>query len=286
MGILEFAEKYRFFYDKKYLKWVDNVPLMEYEKQFLINLIENRFTIDLHSRQIGISTLMATYCAYNLIFGLEERILFIGCRLENAHEFINQVKPILSNYYESNNKKLNLLINRQGEIELENKNKLTTRGMSLDSLRGVNFNKIIVENPSGNPNFKEINRTISYIFSQINKYHYHIIGQICYQDLFYELFIGDNIFKKSKWHYSLNSGRYPATYIQELKGKYIDEIAWQQEMELELVFTKNHINKKNLIQCRVDNEFFNKIGKRLIEMDCSLSEYMRGLIEKDLTHSN
>ena len=62
MNIIEFTEKYNTFYSP-FHDWVKECTLLYYERDFLNSLMDNKFTINLHSRQMNITQLMAAYAA-------------------------------------------------------------------------------------------------------------------------------------------------------------------------------------------------------------------------------
>ncbi len=67
MNIIEFAEDFGIFFSPVKATWVTDNKLQQYEKDFLSDLVEHRFTLALASRQMNMTTLLATYAAYRLI---------------------------------------------------------------------------------------------------------------------------------------------------------------------------------------------------------------------------
>ena len=287
MDIIEFTENFNTFYisGNGINKWVTEVKLQDYEKDFLTNLVENRFTINLYSRQMNISTLLGAYCAYNLINNKDEAILFITQKREQGVNFLERVKLILKNFCEKTKISFNELIEIDAKTELrfKNGNKIITNKAHKDSLRGSRYNKIIIDSASHMENLEEFYSMIIPVMGTVENSSLHLVGQATGNQFFQKLYFFDNGFKKLKYHYSLNPIRYSIEKIQDLKSNFINHQAdWDQEMEL--IFPEIQIkqNKGNLLQVRVSDDLYSKIGKCLIEKDCTLSDYLRKLIEKDL----
>ena len=59
------------------------------------SFLENRFSIVLKSRQLGLSTLVAAYAVWMAIFQREKNILIIATKLSVAQNFISKVKTML-----------------------------------------------------------------------------------------------------------------------------------------------------------------------------------------------
>ena len=68
MDIIEFAEKYISWYQPGLNGRQTGVKLKPYEKEYLTNLVEYKYTITSKSRQMHITTLLSVYAAHFLIF--------------------------------------------------------------------------------------------------------------------------------------------------------------------------------------------------------------------------
>ena len=61
------------------------------------DFIENRFTVIVKSRQLGLSTLVAAYSVWLALFQKDKNILIIATKLGVAQNFIKKVKTMVSN---------------------------------------------------------------------------------------------------------------------------------------------------------------------------------------------
>jgi hypothetical protein len=275
MNIIEFAEKYSVFYDPLN-GWKYGNELQDYEKDFLCNLVEHKFTINLHSRQMNITTLNSIYVTYNLIFGTDEKIIYVGNKLDCTYHFIDKVRQILFNYNQDNK---DLVINNKKEIRLKNGNKLIGISANSYGIIGYTPTKVLIDSATYINGFEHMLNAILCSLTTFGSLH--IFAQPNRLDYVYQLYVSDNNnFKKFKYHYSLNPKRFSVENINKMKT-HISDDEWKQSMELEFLLYEP---KEYTLQVRVDNQIYNKISKRLMERDISLSEYLRKLIGDDLQH--
>jgi hypothetical protein len=279
MDIIEFSEKYNVFFNPVKGIYEHGVKLQDYEKDFLYNLIENKFTIDLQSRQMNITTLLSVYSAYNLIYGIDDRTMYLSSKLDLSYRFIELVKNIIHNFCELNELDYNVFykINNKYKIQINN-NILIVRAANSDAFRGFTLNRVIIDNAAfidGLENmFGVMMANMAY-----NSYEVHITSCANEINYFHTLYFADNNFKKSKYHYSLNTKRYTPENIEQIK-RNIPEEMWLQEMELEFLTVKK--TKSYNVQVRVDFETLNKITNKINTLKTNISDYIRDLIIKDL----
>jgi hypothetical protein len=275
MNIIEFAEKYGVYVDPTN-GWKYGLKLQEYEVHFLHELIEQRFTLNLASRQMHITTLTSIYAAHSLIFGEDESIVTMGPNMDYNHNFINKVRIIVLNY----NPNTKFVRDNKRELQLFNGNRI--KGVAAhDGLRGYGIDTILIDNPIYINQFEKIFPAIISGVSVRKDSKIHMFSQTNGLDFFSKLYTeNDNGFKKNKYHYSLNS-YYTEDKIKELKTS-LSENAWRQEMELEFISVNEP--KERILQVRIDEDTYNNISKRLMELDLSMSEYLRKLISNDLQH--
>ena len=66
----------------------------DFQNQCVDTFIENRFSIILKSRQLGMSTLVAAFATWMALFQKDKNILIIATKLSVAQNFIKKVKTI------------------------------------------------------------------------------------------------------------------------------------------------------------------------------------------------
>jgi len=284
MNIIEFTEKYNTFYSPLH-DWVKECTLLYYERDFLNSLMDNKFTINLHSRQMNITQLMAAYAAYNLIFGDEESIVYLSCKNDLSKRFVERVRLIIQNYIEKNNLKEDefIAINNQQKIVLCNGNIFAGKSATIDATRGYTLTKLLIDNAGHIDNLEVIYSALIPSLASRNS-NIHMAGQPNGITFFTKLATEDNNYKKLKYHYTLNPIRFNPENIKMIRKNISNEKLWQEEMELKFIEVDKP-NKRNIVQFRIPDTLYNDVAKRLMELDCSLSDYMRRLIEKDLQPS-
>ena len=67
----------------------------EFQDECIETFLEERFSIILKSRQLGLSTLVAAYAVWMAIFQREKNILIIATKLSVAQNFIVKVKTMV-----------------------------------------------------------------------------------------------------------------------------------------------------------------------------------------------
>ena len=92
------APKYFF---NKYLKiqhpvrGLINFDTYEFQDECVETFLENRFSIILKSRQLGMSTLVAAYAVWMALFQRDKNVLIIATKLSVAQNFITKVKTMI-----------------------------------------------------------------------------------------------------------------------------------------------------------------------------------------------
>ena len=68
-----------------------------FQDECVETFIDHRFSIILKSRQLGMSTLVAAFATWMVLFQKDKNILIIATKLSVAQNFIKKVKTILRN---------------------------------------------------------------------------------------------------------------------------------------------------------------------------------------------
>ena len=91
------------YFMKKYVKIQNpmkgtvNFELYPFQEDALQKMVDNRYTIILKARQMGISTLVAAYSLYLMTFFKDKNILVISINQETAKEIVTRVRYANSN---------------------------------------------------------------------------------------------------------------------------------------------------------------------------------------------
>ena len=67
----------------------------DYQKELLENFEDHRFTVILKARQLGISTIVAGYIAWMMLFHRDKNVLVVATKLSTAANLVRKVKGII-----------------------------------------------------------------------------------------------------------------------------------------------------------------------------------------------
>jgi hypothetical protein len=127
----------------------------QFQDECVDAFIDNRFSIILKSRQLGMSTLVAAFATWMVLFQKDKNILIIATKLSVAQNFIKKVKTILRNIppwlllpeVVSNNKQL---------IEFSHGSSIKAIPTSDDAGRSEALSLLIVDEAAFVKNFDEL----------------------------------------------------------------------------------------------------------------------------------
>lgn len=139
------------FYAEKYCKVFDLTrgghhpfKMFPIQQGLLNHYKENRFTLVKKTRQMGVSTITALYCAHKLLFASpkkREQILLICNRLECGVEFLHKIKDLIESAPEyltprDRDGRVKYLRCTKTEIELPNGSQFKVTAATVDAVRG------------------------------------------------------------------------------------------------------------------------------------------------------
>ena len=73
--------------------------LYDFQKELLKDYQNNRFNIILKARQLGISTVTASYIVWMMLFHREKNILVVATKLQVAANLVRKVKLAIKNIF-------------------------------------------------------------------------------------------------------------------------------------------------------------------------------------------
>jgi Terminase large subunit, T4likevirus-type, N-terminal/Intein splicing domain len=148
------------YFMKKYVKiqhpirGTVNFDLYPFQEQALRDLVENRFSVILKSRQMGISTLVAAYSLWLMIFHTDKNIRCVSITQETSKEivtrvrFANQHLPSFLKIKEKEDNRLSLLLANGSAIKA-----VSSAG---DAIRGGSLSLLIIDEAAFIDNIDEI----------------------------------------------------------------------------------------------------------------------------------
>lgn len=294
MDIHEFFENHKYGVDRVKGGKYCQLEYFDFERGIMNHIIDNQFTIIKKSRQMHLSTLLATYSSKFLKdnFDSENKILYFSPKCCIGQNFIAMTKLNLQRY----NPSALLAVDNKNELSMFQGNKVKSI-CSLNQFSNeelMNIHMIMIDEAAFVVDFDKI---MTFIDNKLDdgklndKVKIVIVsspnGFNSFFNLYSEADLGRCKFKPYSINYKNNPRFNNDEWLENMKRTYnYDERLIQQEIFGWFVKDepKPKVNKNNLIQFRVDDELFRKISIKLIGEDITISNYIRKLITKDLKH--
>lgn len=292
MELIEFAEKYGYVIIKSSNEFT--IPeLQKFQKDWFNEVNQNKYTITLKSRQMYLTTMEAIYCAWFLIFNKDEKnkIFLKSNNLSGGKRILEIVRLILVYYYEKNNEKLAPKINNQVELQLINNNLIKViSGVNSFCLQDK-IHTLIIDEAAFINDLEDILKT-AYVYN-LEKF---IIGstdnkeQNYFHSLYFSNFVIYKHWRRIKLHYSENKHYNNDNWLRGIENIFNNENDFKYQVTLDIPIVQEIVkkteSKSEIKPTRFTNDMLNNIGKRLIQLDVNLSDYIRNLVAKDLKENN
>lgn len=245
------------------------------------------------SRQMGITSLMCAYIAWYAIFNHDKTILIISPNLNGAQNILKNIKTILEHYKVNNifDFDKDCLVNNKKELVLSNGCKIKARGASVDAGKGEAIHLLYVDQAAFMKNFEAIWMSIGMCLSAL-KDSKAIVASTPNDDSFFNkicLDIKSRYSDESEYSnkmphllqltWDMHPKRDKAWYDNQCRMVNNNKVLIDQELNCIINYKDKSSNDKT-ISLRISSDLLRKI--KLMIGDDSLSDYVRGLIEKDL----
>jgi predicted DNA binding CopG/RHH family protein len=273
---------------------IEKFELYPFEETFFNHIHNNRFSLIKKSRQMHITTMLASYSAWLLseepYIGPEDieeskpTVIYFSPNFKSSKRF----KTLTTSLLPSNT---NLTINNVKHSRLENGNSIMVKSVTINSLRSYSLEDtklLIIDEAAFIDKFDEFFKELLPMISTSNT---KIViastpnGIEGFHSLWEGANKGENQFKLLSLNYKDNP-RQTQDWLDNMKKTLNDDLYIRQELYGEFVEIppkKKKKKKSNLVQVRLDDTTLNKIGIKLIQNDINISEYIRQLIKKDLS---
>ena len=273
---LEFAEENAFFYTP--LNGFNKIELYNYQKDLLNTLDDNRFVMVKHSRQMGITTLLKLYLANAVVNNYENEKTFaiLAPNLSSGYELLEGVKRLVMQMHDSSN----MVINNKKKLQWKNGNRIMVCSNSIDSFRGYRIDEIIIDGGDYIDNLEDIIACVAGGLQMGGKII--LASSNSKNDTFFKKIFNDesNQFVKKIITWDLHPNRDKEWYDDMARHLSKEDL----EIELDLIDCVEVVEPiKKTISLRIDSTLVDKISLKLVDMNINLSEYIRRLIEKDLS---
>jgi len=137
------------------LRGIIPFKLYDYQTDILKDLLQNRFNIVNKGRQLGLSTLLAAYCTWLMLFYKSKNILVVATKIDVARNIIDKVKIALNNLPEDIFIS-KVVTNNRHSIELANGSRIKASTTSKDVGRSEAASLLIVDEAAHVDNLEEL----------------------------------------------------------------------------------------------------------------------------------
>jgi hypothetical protein len=147
------------YFTEKYMKIINvdkglmNFELYDYQKDMLMSMADNRFTIIATARQAGKSTTTCAFILWYIIFNAEKTVALLANKGDTAREILGRVQLAyqhLPKWLQQGVKEWN-----KGSFELENDSRVIAAATSSDAIRGYSINLLFIDEAAFIDNWDE-----------------------------------------------------------------------------------------------------------------------------------
>ncbi len=116
----------------------------DYQQDLLENFNDHRFTVILKARQLGISTIVAAYVTWMMIFHRDKNILVMATKFQTASNLVKKVKAILKNLPEWI-RIAEISVDNRTSFELTNGSQIKASSTSSDAGRSEALSLLVID---------------------------------------------------------------------------------------------------------------------------------------------
>ena len=116
----------------------------DYQDELLENFDDHRFTIVLKARQLGISTIVAGYIAWIMLFHRDKNVLVVATKLNTAANLVRKVKGIIK-HLPTWLKIAKIDVDNKNSFELSNGSQVKASSTSADAGRSESLSLLVVD---------------------------------------------------------------------------------------------------------------------------------------------
>jgi hypothetical protein len=118
--------------------------LYPFQKEIISDFNDHRFNIILKARQLGISTTVAAYVAWLMLFHRDKNVLVIATKLITAANLVRKVKHLIKNLPQWM-KISSIVVDNRNSFELENASQIKASSTSGDAGRSEALTLLVVD---------------------------------------------------------------------------------------------------------------------------------------------
>lgn len=267
------------------------IELYDFQVNLLEAIKDTKFDLIVQSRQMGITNLLILYIAWVAIFNQDKEIAILSHNKASSDRILACVRTILNSYsYKEFFDYENMIAKDcKSELKLTNGNSVRSIPPSADSFRGRQIHILAVDNAAFIKNLSTLLETVAPILFNLKdsklilastpKRNSHFNKMVLkYEEE--ESFKNDNTISLSYLPWTLHHNRDKDWFKHHCEAINYEKELIDEEFNC-VVRADEHEQKSKTISLRLTNKLLIDI-KTKIGDELSISDYIRGLIEKDL----
>lgn len=262
----------------------------EFQKDFIKKIHEQHLSVVVQSRQMHLTSMMALYVAWTLLFVPEQSMMVVTHNNDSAKRFASIVKLIIDLYVVDGRETIKSIENQtQTRLTMCNKSRLSVITPSAQAGRGERLDFLYIDNAAFMKNMEEIWMALGMALNPTNGKI--VLSSTPKDDSWFNNIYLQNEHVSIKLHWSIHPVynieikkdddliyEFTSPWFEEQKTKlYNYQKAIEQEFEC-LVKYKEKTNKNKTISLRISEDLLKKILIIKGETE-STSDYIRRLIE-------
>jgi phage FluMu gp28-like protein len=293
MSLFEFSNNFHYGYNPIEGKY-ETFDLDPFQRNFFGLVDENRQLIVKKPRQVFVTSMLATYVAWSLLNINNnddgKTIVYISNQVGLSKKFVGTVRECLINFCNSSNIQLRdiTISDSRVKLQLTNGNRLMIGSSNPDSLRGYRIDELIIDECA---HTLHLDKLLEVVLSNVAATNDSKIilastpnGMETFHDIYSDSIVGKNDFRTFNIKWDDVSSR-DEEWLNNMERIFNND-TWKIRQEIYGEFIQypefKREPKSKVVQVRVNLETYDKLSKRLMELDLSQSEYLRKLIEEDL----
>lgn len=275
---------------------IGNIPMFEFQEDIIKAIHNNNLNIIKKSRQMYVSTTMAIYVTWCLIFKFDYAVAIISNNTSTSQRFLDTVRRNLENFRVGFKLEEEIVVDNKSQIRLANGSNIRVFAGHKGAGRGYTIDFLIFDEAA-------YVKELEYIWMGLGMATTAVNGKIIFAstpykngDLFHRAWIGsktgENAFNSIDLDWTMNP-RYTKGleykdgepwspwFKKQCEMLHYDESAIDRELRgLFVSGVRPHVPKR--INFRLEPEIYDKIIEKIDEREISLTDYMKELIRKDI----
>lgn len=277
----------------------ETLPLLDFEKDVINHLDKNDFSLINKSRQMNLTSLLASFVTWKMIFNKKYKILVVSHHMDGSKKFINLVLQNLENTSPEIFNSSDIVNNNAKELSLKNGSCLLTSVDSKTTGRSHSYDMVIFDECDYMKNLSIMYSSMLAPVLKSKDPKMILISTPNLKGSFFEKSCrfakkGASSFEYLKLHWSINpyfnKGLKQIPIINK-PGLYSFTSPWYEKQcrqfgynqdsidsQLDLKFIKSPEKKTKIISLRLEGGLVELLNKKTT----NVSKYIRSLIENDL----